>query len=558
MTRRNTVGILLGIELMLNAVNINFVAFSRFHGHDTGMVFTLFAICITVAEVALGLAIVILLFRMRRTATRRSCRLVEGMTSNPVTLALTALLLPAASFLIIGVAAAAAPIGTAGCVRSRSPACSARSFQPSSPSGPHTGSVAEPLRAVVVVAARRTGNVRDRRRDRRSAERDDARPRDARRAPRAGLFDSYLSGEPSPALGRYYALQSLFAFSMMGVVLAPNLLQLFVCWELVGVCSYLLIGFWYTKPEAARAALKAFWTTKAGDVGLLIGIVLLHRATGTFDLGELRQLAAVHRSRLAGLSRHHVLHLSRRRRQVGAVPAARLAARRDGRADAGVGPDPCGDDGDGGCVSADAHRVVCSRSRRTCWRSSRGSARFTALLAAVLACVQTDIKRVLAYSTVSQLGYMMAAIGAGFAGAGFLHLLTHGVFKALLFLGAGAVIHAVHSNDINDMGGLARKMPQTAIVFLIGTLSLAGVPLFAGFASKEEVLGAVWTGGFHVPFFMLLFGGVPDRVLHVPRRFSRLLRKPECRKLSAGRRAAHAHDAPPAMTGRCGPWRCWR
>ena len=128
----------------------------------------------------------------------------------------------------------------------------------------------------------------------------------------------------------------------------------------------------------------------------------------------------------------------------------------------------------------------------------------TALMAAILACVQTDIKRVLAYSTVSQLGYMMAAIGAGFAAAGFLHLLTHGVFKALLFLGAGAIIHAVGTNEMPAMGGLARKMPQTLIVFLVGTLSLAGVPLFAGFVSKEEVLGAVWTGGFVVPFVMLL------------------------------------------------------
>jgi NADH-quinone oxidoreductase subunit L len=128
----------------------------------------------------------------------------------------------------------------------------------------------------------------------------------------------------------------------------------------------------------------------------------------------------------------------------------------------------------------------------------------TALMAAVLACVQTDIKRVLAYSTVSQLGYMMAAIGAGFAAAGFLHLLTHGVFKALLFLGAGAVIHAVGSNELSRMGGLARRMPQVAMVFLIGTLSLAGIPLFAGFLSKEEILGAVWAGGLPVPFGMLV------------------------------------------------------
>jgi NADH-quinone oxidoreductase subunit L len=134
-----------------------------------------------------------------------------------------------------------------------------------------------------------------------------------------------------------------------------------------------------------------------------------------------------------------------------------------------------------------------------CWIGA-----FTALLAAVLACVQDDIKRVLAYSTVSQLGYMMTAIGAGTAGAGFFHLLTHGVFKALLFLGAGSVIHAVGSNDLPRMGGLAKKMPQTATVFIIGTLSLAGIPLFGGFASKEEILGAVWAGHQTGPFLMLL------------------------------------------------------
>jgi NADH-quinone oxidoreductase subunit L len=166
---------------------------------------------------------------------------------------------------------------------------------------------------------------------------------------------------------------------------------------------------------------------------------------------------------------------------------------------------------------------------------------------------------------VSQLGYMMAAIGAGYAGAGFLHLLTHGIFKALLFLGAGAVIHAVGSNDLSDMGGLARRMPQTAIVFLVGTLSLAGVPLFAGFVSKEEVLGAVWTGGFALPFFMLLvaafltafymfrvvflafFGGRSRRSEGVEgaersHDVSHTARQP-------GHGVAHAHDAPLTMTG---------
>ena len=169
----------------------------------------------------------------------------------------------------------------------------------------------------------------------------------------------YLSDEPPAALGRYYAYQSLFAFSMMGLVLAPNLLQLFICWELVGLCSYLLIGFWYRKASAARAAVKAFWTTKLGDVGLLIGIVLLWRLTGTFDFGELRTMVD---RRPTGRERQplrdHLLPLSRRGGQVGAVPAARLAAGRDGRPDAGLGVDSRRDDGDRGRVSCCADGVA--------------------------------------------------------------------------------------------------------------------------------------------------------------------------------------------------------
>ena len=313
----------------------------------------------------------------------------------------------------------------------------------------------------------------------------------------------YLHDEPKPALGRYYAFQSLFAFSMMGVVLAPNLLQLFVCWELVGVCSFLLIGFWYRKPEAARAALKAFWITKAGDVGLLIGIVMLHRAAGSFDLLQLRFLADNGRIPLEGLGLiTFCLYL-------GAMGKSAQFPLHIWLPDAMEGPTP---------VSALIHAATMVTAgvyllTRLDWlfvltpgvlAIVAWNGAFTALLAAILACVQTDIKRVLAYSTVSQLGYMMAAIGAGFASAGFLHLLTHGVFKALLFLGAGAIIHAVHTNEITAMGGLGRRMPHTLVVFLIGTLSLAGVPLFAGFVSKEEVLAAVWTGHFVVPFVMLL------------------------------------------------------
>jgi len=314
---------------------------------------------------------------------------------------------------------------------------------------------------------------------------------------------SYLSDEPAPSFGRYYTYQSLFAFSMMGLVLAPNLAQLFICWELVGLSSYLLIGFWYRKPEAARAAVKAFWITKAGDVGLLIGIVLLWRQSGTFDLTEMRVLVESGALPVAGLSIiTFCLYL-------GAAGKSAQFPMHIWLPDAMEGPTP---------VSALIHAATMVTAGvylllRTEWLFALTPdvllivawiGAFTALLAAVLACVQDDIKRVLAYSTVSQLGYMMTAIGAGFASAGFFHLLTHGLFKALLFLGAGAVIHAVHSNDLPHMGGLAKRMPQTAIVFLVGTLSLAGIPLFGGFLSKEEILGAVWAGGLVGPFLLLM------------------------------------------------------
>lgn len=313
----------------------------------------------------------------------------------------------------------------------------------------------------------------------------------------------YLSDEPSFALGRYYAYQSLFAFSMMALVLAPNLLQLFIAWELVGLSSYLLIGFWYYKASAARAAVKAFWTTKLGDVGLLIGIVMLWRHTGTFDLTELQTMVNNGTVAAAGLSvMTFCIYL-------GAVGKSAQFPLHIWLPDAMEGPTP---------VSALIHAATMVTAgvyllHRTSWLFALTPdvllivmwiGALTALLAAVLACVQDDIKRVLAYSTVSQLGYMMAAIGAGFSAAGFFHLLTHGLFKALLFLGAGAVIHAVGSNDVSHMGGLAKRMPQTALLFIVGSLALAGIPFFGGFLSKEEVLGAVWSGGHVLPFAVLM------------------------------------------------------
>jgi NADH-quinone oxidoreductase subunit L len=313
---------------------------------------------------------------------------------------------------------------------------------------------------------------------------------------------AYLHDEPPASLGRYYTYQSLFAFSMLGLVLAPNFLQMFIFWELVGLCSYLLIGYWYERPAAARAAAKAFWITKLGDVGFIIGIVLLWSATGTFEFTDLFEKAPEYADTIKGLSTIMFLIY------LGAVGKSAQFPLHVWLPDAMEGPTP---------VSALIHAATMVTAgvfmvARTeplfalvpevmtviAWVGA-----FTALLAATMACVEGDIKRVLAYSTVSQLGYMMAAAGAGAADAGFLHLLTHGLFKALLFLAAGAVIHAVGTNDIFRMGGLFKAMPQTAVVFLVGTLALAGVPPLAGFFSKEAVLEGVLVADLTGPFLML-------------------------------------------------------
>jgi NADH-quinone oxidoreductase subunit L len=313
---------------------------------------------------------------------------------------------------------------------------------------------------------------------------------------------AYLADEPAPSLGRYYAYHSLFAFSMMGLVLSPTFLQMFVFWELVGLCSYLLIGYWYDRPAAARAAVKAFWITKVGDLGFIVGIVMLWALTGTFEFPALLRMAQEGTLPLDGLGLIMFLIY------LGAVGKSAQFPLHVWLPDAMEGPTP---------VSALIHAatmvtagvfmvtrahalfaLVPEMLSLIAWVGA-----FTALLAATMACVEGDIKRVLAYSTVSQLGYMMAAAGAEAPEAGFLHLLTHGVFKALLFLGAGAVIHAVGTNDIFRMGGLLRVMPQTGIVFIGGTLALAGVPPFSGFFSKEAILGGVWEKHPGIPFIML-------------------------------------------------------
>ncbi len=353
---------------------------------------------------------------------------------------------------------------------------------------------------------------------------------------------AYLDTEPPPALGRYYAYQSLFSCSMLGLVLAPTFVQMFVFWELVGLCSYLLIGFWYDRPAAARAAVKAFWITKLGDVGFIAGIVMLWGATGTFDFANLFAMANAGTLPRDGLSTIMLLIY------MGAVGKSAQFPLHVWLPDAMEGPTP---------VSALIHAATMVTAGVYLmvrvqplflltpdvltiigWVGA-----FTALLAATMACVESDIKRVLAYSTVSQLGYMMAAAGAAAAAAGFFHLLTHGVFKALLFLAAGAVIHAVGTNDIFRMGGLFRAMPQTGIVFIVGTLALAGVWPLAGFFSKEAILAGVWEGQLTVPFLMLALTAFLTAFYMFRVVFTAFFGRPH----PAG--SHPPHDAPPLMAG---------
>jgi NADH-quinone oxidoreductase subunit L len=299
----------------------------------------------------------------------------------------------------------------------------------------------------------------------------------------------YMAGDGG--YSRYYAYMSLFTASMLGLVLVDSILVLFVFWELVGLCSYLLIGFWFHKPAAARAAMKAFLVTRLGDLGFLLAVILIWTKTGTFQIDELQELA------VAGAVSVNVLTLFALGVFAGAAGKSAQFPLHVWLPDAMEGPTP---------VSALIHAAtmvaagvylvarlfpifeVADGARLTV--ASIGGT--TALIAALLGVVMTDIKRVLAYSTISQLGYMMLALGAGGYVAGIFHLLTHAFFKALLFLGSGSVSHATNTFDMRRMGGLRRVMPWTYATFLVASLSLAGVFPLAGFWSKDEILGDAW------------------------------------------------------------------
>ncbi|WP_162843774.1 NADH-quinone oxidoreductase subunit L [Salisediminibacterium halotolerans] len=293
----------------------------------------------------------------------------------------------------------------------------------------------------------------------------------------------------------FYSYLGLFSFSMLGLVLAPNILQLFIFWELVGLCSFLLVGFWYFKPEAASAAKKAFLTTRIGDVGLLIGLVLLFNEVGSFAYADI--YAAVEN----GMVEQPMVTAIALLVFLGAVGKSAQFPLHVWLPDAMEGPTP---------VSALIHAATMVAAgvylvgvmypvflaSETALTVVAYTGAITAFFAATMALVMTDIKRVLAYSTISQLGFMILALGTAGYVAGLFHLMTHAFFKALLFLGAGSVIVAVHHRqDISVMGGLWSKMKITSVTFLIGALAIAGIFPLAGFWSKEEILASALLNG---------------------------------------------------------------
>lgn len=323
----------------------------------------------------------------------------------------------------------------------------------------------------------------------------------------------YMHGDKG--FSRYYSYQSLFASSMLGLVLATNLLELFIFWELVGLCSYLLIGFWYFKVSAREAAKKAFITTRVGDFGLLLGILFLYNKFGTLNFygdGSLSAQMATNFQDVALIGGLSYLTVMAFLVFIGPIGKSGQFPLHVWLPDAMEGPTP---------VSALIHAATMvvagvylvarmyflfDHASPAALQFIAGLGAFTAIFAASIAIAQDDIKRILAYSTLSQLGYMMFALGVGALTASMFHLMTHAFFKALMFLGAGSVIHALHEKqNIWDMGGLYKKMPITAVTFGIGVLAIAGVPPFAGFFSKDEILAAALNHGHPIIYAVGLF-----------------------------------------------------
>ncbi|GAA3412867.1 NADH-quinone oxidoreductase subunit L [Paenibacillus hodogayensis] len=354
----------------------------------------------------------------------------------------------------------------------------------------------------------------------------------------------YMQGDERISV--FYSYVSLFTFAMFGVVIAENLLQLYIFWELVGLGSFLLIGFWYFKPEAKAAAKKAFIITRIGDVGLFLAILMLfwHMPGHSLDFTNIHNVFA--EGKITGGTATIIALLL----FVGAVGKSGQFPLHTWLPDAMEGPTP---------ISALIHAATMVAAgvylvARTfdIFQASPAALEtvayvggFTAIFAATIGVAQNDIKRVLAYSTVSQLGYMMMALGVSATiSAGMFHLFTHAFFKALLFLAAGSVIHAVHTQNIHEMGGLSSKMKITAWTFGIGALALSGIPPFSGFWSKDAILSEAYASG-HTGLFAVGLIAAFFTAFYMSRLFFLVFTgKPR------GDRHAyeHAHESPSVMT----------
>ncbi len=343
----------------------------------------------------------------------------------------------------------------------------------------------------------------------------------------------YLAGDPG--WNRYFALLSLFTGSMATLVVADSFLTMFVGWELVGACSYLLIGFWYHKPAAAHAAVKAFLTTRVGDVALMLGLAVLWSALGTLQFEDVASGVATLPAATAGAAAVLIA--------LGALGKSAQFPFHGWLPDAMEGPTP---------VSALIHAATMVAAGvylvvRIWPLFAAGPAAQSLLLsagiisalgAAAIAVAQRDIKKVLAYSTISQLGFMFAALGVGAWDAAFFHLLTHAAFKGLLFLTAGSVIHGAGTQNLDEMGGLRTRMPVTFGVWVVGSLALIGIPGFAGFFSKDAVLERVWSASPVLGAILLAAGGLTALYMT---RATRLA------FLGTPARDSHAHESPAVM-----------
>ena len=353
----------------------------------------------------------------------------------------------------------------------------------------------------------------------------------------------YMHGDPR--YSRFFAYVSLFMFTMLTLVISNNYLLFFMAWEIMGLCSYLLIGFYFEKPSAANASLKAFLTTRIGDVGFLLGFLTLFAALGTLNFSEIAALlAGTHPAHVALNTR--LLTMAALFIFCGTIGKSAQFPLHVWLPDAMEGPTP---------VSALIHAATMVAAG--VFLVARSFSLFmivpnvlpvviaigtiTAFMAAFIALTQNDIKRILAYSTISQLGYMVTALGLSGLGAGTFHLITHAFFKALLFLGAGSVIHGAHVQDIREMGGLFKKMPQTAITFIIASLALAGIPPLSGFWSKDEILFAAFGSGNFLVFGILLLTAFMTAFYMFRLIFLTFFGK-------ARNHDVHAHESPALMT----------